>query len=90
VPTPVYLKQTVNVYWMFWHFQQSNEVNSFACCEQTRMRVVIGRAIAVPKVEKPSHALIEQYLQRFIASMADLYDRHCEAAGCQDRKLEIL
>eukprot|EP00884_Botryococcus_braunii_P010927 jgi/Botrbrau1/19836/Bobra.0124s0073.1 len=57
---------------------------------RTRMRVVIGRAIAVPKVEKPSHALIEEYLQRFIASMADLYDRHCKAAGCQDRKLEIL
>jgi Diacylglycerol acyltransferase len=57
---------------------------------QTRMRVVIGRAIAVPKIEHPSHELIEEYLQRFIASMMDLYERHADAAGYHDRKLLIL
>jgi hypothetical protein len=54
------------------------------------MRVVIGRAIPVPLVEDPSHELIEHYLQRFIASMADLYSRHRVAAGSRDRDLIIL
>lgn len=54
------------------------------------MRIVIGRAIPVPKVEQPSHELVEEYLQRFIASMADLYQRHAAAAGYPDRYLEIL
>jgi hypothetical protein len=35
---------------------------------QSRMRVVIGRAIPVPTVQDPSHELIEEYLQRFISS----------------------
>lgn len=53
------------------------------------MRVVVGRPIPVPKVASPSEELVEHYLQRYIAEMEGLFERHKASAGHPNEKLTV-
>ncbi len=59
-----------------------------------RVQVVSGPAIVVPRPAiigaVPDEALVTEYLNKYIAAVKDLYDRHKGALGMGHRQLNIL
>jgi hypothetical protein len=57
-------------------------------------QVVSGPAIPVPTpsvIGGPvDDALVQEYLEKYIAALRQLYEKHKVAAGCGSRTLEIL
>lgn len=53
------------------------------------MHLVLGKPIEVPTVKEPSNKETQEYLDKYITAMADLYHRHKHANGCGDVRLEI-
>eukprot|EP00879_Flechtneria_rotunda_P031507 GHRR01034426.1.p2 GENE.GHRR01034426.1~~GHRR01034426.1.p2 ORF type:complete len:173 (+),score=32.88 GHRR01034426.1:159-677(+) len=56
----------------------------------TPMTVVFGKPIEVPQQDSPSDELLQQYLDRYISAMQDIFDTHKAAAGYGHCKLHIL
>lgn len=57
---------------------------------RSRMTVVFGRPIEVPQHDAPPDELLQEYLDRFIADMRELFDKHKAAAGYPDWQLTIM
>ncbi|WIA15065.1 hypothetical protein OEZ85_001763 [Tetradesmus obliquus] len=54
------------------------------------MTVVFGKPIDVPHKEHPTDAELQQYLDKYIAAMQDIFARHKAAAGYPHYRLHIL
>ena len=56
--------------------------------------MVSGPAIIVPMPKligaEPDEALVTEYLNKYIAAVKDLYNRHKHALGMGDRELKVL
>jgi len=54
------------------------------------INVVVGKPISVPKLENPTPQDVEQYHERYISEVEDLYNENKSIYGYQDVKLEIV
>lgn len=54
------------------------------------MHVVCGAPIQVPHVADPSPALVQQHLQRYIAALRALFEKHKAAGGHAHATLTVL
>ena len=52
--------------------------------------VVIGSPIPVPHIANPDNKTIQQYLDKFIESMQELFEQHKAEAGTPCLELEVL
>eukprot|EP00775_Hariotina_reticulata_P008038 gene8038-8233_t len=57
---------------------------------KSRMTVALGKPIAVPHLDSPPDELLQQYLDKFIQAMQELFDKHKATAGYPDYKLHIM
>jgi hypothetical protein len=51
--------------------------------------VVLGKPIAVPRIEHPDHETVDKYLNTFIDAMSALVEEHKAKAGYADMPLII-
>ncbi|CAD7696556.1 unnamed protein product [Ostreobium quekettii] len=58
--------------------------------KKTRITVAVGRPIDVPHDDSPSREVVQKFLDAFITSMQDLYDRHKADAGYPNSELRIV
>lgn len=61
-----------------------------SCLAQVPMHVVCGAPLRVPHVQDPSPALVQQHLQRYIAALQALFEKHKAARGHARATLTIL
>ena len=52
--------------------------------------VVIGSPIPVPQILNPDNETVQQYLDKFIERMQELFDQYKAEAGTPHLKLEVL
>ena len=45
------------------------------------MHVVVGKPIEVPQRDAPGPEAVQQYLQRYIAAIQEIFEQHKAAAG---------
>jgi hypothetical protein len=53
------------------------------------MTIVVGKPIAVPKLEHPSDDQVELYLQQFIAAIQGIWESHREKLRYMDTELLV-
>lgn len=56
---------------------------------QVPMHLVFGKPIEVPIIKDPSKQQTQEYLDKYITAMTELYHRHKDANGYSDVKLEV-
>ena len=54
------------------------------------MHMVIGKPLPVPKLAAPTPEEVQEHLQRFIAAMVDLFEKHKAAAGYPNLQLHVM
>ena len=52
--------------------------------------VVVGTPITVPHIQNPDNKTIQQYLDKFIERMQDLFEHHKAEAGSPCLELQVL
>lgn len=54
------------------------------------MTVVVGRPMAMPHSEHPDEEVVQEYLDKFIAELEGMFERHKVEAGHKDLQLRVL
>eukprot|EP00878_Enallax_costatus_P005253 GHUV01005520.1.p1 GENE.GHUV01005520.1~~GHUV01005520.1.p1 ORF type:complete len:330 (+),score=53.00 GHUV01005520.1:324-1313(+) len=54
------------------------------------MTVVLGKPIEMPQMDQPSEELLQKYLDQYISSMQEIFEKHKAAAGYAHYKLNVL
>jgi hypothetical protein len=57
---------------------------------RSRLTVVLGAPLRLPRHDDPPPALVQKYLDAYIAAMEGIFERHKEAAGYKDWTLRVL
>jgi 2-acylglycerol O-acyltransferase 2 len=55
-----------------------------------RLTVAVGAPMSLPRHDSPPEELVQQHLDRYIAELSALFERHKAAAGYKDLELRIL
>lgn len=61
----------------------------FVTLLQVPMHLVLGKPIEVPTVKEPSKQQTQEFLDKYISAMVDLYHRHKHANGYGQVRLEV-
>ena len=58
---------------------------------RTPLNIVFGAPLRVPKVENPSNELVQEYLERYVKLVKELYyENRVKYETYKDKELEIL
>jgi diacylglycerol O-acyltransferase 2, plant len=52
--------------------------------------MLVGKPIAVEKIEHPTHEQVEKVHQQFVHELTSLFDRHKGTMGWHDRQLHVV
>ena len=56
----------------------------------SKVHMVIGKPIVLPKLDDPNQEQLEHHLQQFIQALSQLFDTYKRTTGHADEQLQIL